>query len=517
MSGRPQASSRRAVLHDPVRVAENEILLDEYLLRLQASELISPEAVECALNACPGLLNVENLAAWLIEHKLLTSWQHRKLLHGKFKGFFVGKYKLMQKISATGLAVVFAAEHRDTHIPVHLKVLFPDLSKRESVRRRFLKEALHRESLRHQNVVEVFDCGSAEMNAVGRLHYVATEPWEHQTLYEVVRRHSPLPPVVIADYVFQIASGLAHIHQNNIIHRNIKPQSLLVNGDGLLKIGHFSVARYLGEPEDESLSILFNESKIGTASYMAPEQILNSHRVDGRADLYSLGCTMYFLLTGKTPFGKAREAELMRRHLHDDPVPLDEVRPEVPRTLAKLCKRLMAKQPDHRPGSGNEVCHTLREWIVGSGNSSKVIGNSACIGQNETVVGVGDTAILSDADSSPLLVEEYAEQKFLLDAMFAERTVEATEVAEYRRIRRDDKTASYSVWREGFVTLLPITDYVALLPKGATRHKVVSWLELMQALGGELQELPGVIPPRIKAERFPTANELKSMRGQSES
>ena len=177
---------------------------------------------------------------------------------------------------------------------------------------------------------------------------------EGRDLQKIVHDDGPLDYVRAADYIRQAAEGLAHAHQAGLIHRDVKPANLLVDPAGVVKVLDLGFARFDDE-SNASLTVIHDENVLGTADYLAPEQAVDSHGVDGRADIYSLGCSLYFLLTGHPPFPDGTLGQRLMKHQKEPPPDIREDRPDAPPDLIAICLKMMAKRPQQRQQSMAEV------------------------------------------------------------------------------------------------------------------------------------------------------------------
>jgi serine/threonine-protein kinase len=331
-----------------------------FLSLLEKSRIVADDSLKSALSKLADIadgekVNTEKLASHLVDSGLITRWHVDKLLDGKYKGFFLGKFKLLGHLGTGGMSSVYLAQHKVSEQTRAIKVLPRKRVSDKSYLERFYREGQAAAALNHPNVVRIYDiCSEADT------HFMVMEHVKGADLYEIVKDDGPLSPQVAADYVLQAAEGLKHAHEKAMVHRDIKPANLLRTQEGVVKILDLGLALFQQE-EEESLTVLHNEKVMGTADYLAPEQAVNSHNVDHRADIYSLGCTLYFLLTGKPPFSEGSLAQRIAMHQTQEPLSLLEADPNLPPELVKICEKMMRKNPDDR----YRDCDHLRQAIAG--------------------------------------------------------------------------------------------------------------------------------------------------------
>ncbi len=302
----------------------------------------------------------EGLSAAMIAANLLTEWQAEKLLAGKHKGFMLGKYKLLRHLGKGGMSQVYLAEHVLMKRKVAIKVLPQNRVQDSTYLERFRIEARAAARLDDPNIVRVYD-----IDQDSNTHYIVMEFVDGQDLHVLVREKGPLPYEKAADYVAQVARGLAHAHTMNLVHRDIKPANCLLDKNEVVKLLDMGLARLIDD--EASLTIDNNENVLGTADYLAPEQALNSHKADARADIYSLGCTLYFLLTGHPPFPDGTISERLLKHQVEQAPSVFKDRPDAPSVLVNIGNRMMAKRPDERYQTAGEVAERLAEWLKDRG------------------------------------------------------------------------------------------------------------------------------------------------------
>ncbi|HET6423105.1 MAG TPA: serine/threonine-protein kinase, partial [Planctomycetaceae bacterium] len=310
--------------------------------------------------------DAQALAEHLIAKSLITRWQAEKLLLGKHKGYFLSKYKLLSLLGKGGMSSVFLAEHTLMRRRCAIKVLPHKRVADSSYLARFHREAQAVASLDHPNIVRAYDVDHQTERDTD-IHFLVMEYVEGQSLQELVGRSGPCPLVDAVDYVRQAAIGLSHAHQAGLVHRDIKPGNLLRDQHGVVKILDLGLARFFdNQGEEQALTIQHDEKVLGTADYLAPEQALDSHSVDARADIYSLGCTLYFLLTGHPPFTEGTLTQRLMAHQTKEPPPVEQDRPDVPASLITIVRKMMAKKPDDRYATAEETAEALRKWLSAS-------------------------------------------------------------------------------------------------------------------------------------------------------
>jgi serine/threonine protein kinase len=299
----------------------------------------------------------KQLAVLFVQEGLLTNFQGRQLLLGKSRGFTIGKYKILERLGAGGSGTVYLCEHLAMRRHVAVKVLPLAKAANPSLLARFQREARAAAALDHPNIVHTYDS-----DREGDFHYLVMEYVDGLSLNEIVARRGPLVPLRAAHYIRQAALGLQHIYEMGLIHRDIKPSNLLLDRAGTVKILDLGLARFFRDHDDLLTQQQSSSCILGTADYLSPEQSLDSHEVDIRTDIYSLGATLYFLLTGRPPFEEKVLAQKLLSQLVKEPPPLRTRRPEVPETLAAVVAKMMAKDRDERYQIPRDVVEALAPW-----------------------------------------------------------------------------------------------------------------------------------------------------------
>jgi tRNA A-37 threonylcarbamoyl transferase component Bud32 len=275
------------------------------------------------------------------------------------------KYWVVKVLGAGGMGVVYKARHLLMERAVALKVICRDLTEERAAVERFRREVKAAAQLQHPNIVTAYDADQA-----GEAHFLVMEFVEGTSLDRVLAEEGLLPVARACDYIRQAALGLQHAHEKGMIHRDIKPHNLMRTPNGIIKILDFGLARFARESAlagptiakvagDDALTEL--GSLMGTPDYIAPEQAVNAHAADARSDLYSLGCTFYFLLSGNAPFAHATGLDKISAHLQKTPEPLPRLR-EAPPGLAAVLDRMLAKDPARRYQTAREVADALEPF-----------------------------------------------------------------------------------------------------------------------------------------------------------
>ncbi|MFN0055824.1 MAG: protein kinase domain-containing protein [Planctomycetales bacterium] len=335
------------------------LALDQLVKRLEESVLLDGETLRAYLPPQRQVEGAEELLRLLVREKRLTRFQAEQVWQGKTKGLVLGNYVLLDKIGQGGMGAVYKAEHRRMRRIVALKLLPPAVSKDPAVVARFEREIRAAARLQHPNIVSASDADQA--NGV---HFLVMEYVDGHDLSAVVKKQGPLTVEQGVDYVLQTARGLEFAHAAGVVHRDIKPGNLLLDRQGVVKILDMGLARLEDERSGGAQADLTSTGAVmGTVDYMAPEQALNTKSADARADIYSLGCTLHFLLTGQAPYsGDSLMARLLAHR--DQPIPpLRAKRPEVSGGLDSVFQRMVAKSAAERFQTMTEVAAALESCL----------------------------------------------------------------------------------------------------------------------------------------------------------
>jgi serine/threonine protein kinase len=355
-----------------VRLLSESRLLDagqvDQLTRSVQQEFLEPEA----------------LAKELVRRGWLTPFQIRQLTQGRTADLFLGDYVILEAVGEGAMGRVFRARHKRLGHIVALKVIRSERRADAKALHRFRREVKAAARFDHPNLITATDAAT-----VGDKHYFAMEYAPGVNLDFLLLKMGPLPIAPACDYVRQAALGLQHVSECGLIHRDIKPGNLLVippdrsgektDAPGLRepavrRFGRWGVVKILdlglvllqsqhGGP-DSRANLTKKGFALGTVEYMAPEQVMNPHEVDIRADLYSLGCSLYEMLTGQPPFSNLSPVKTLLSHQEAMPLPVDQLRPDVPADLAAIVHKLLAKNREHRYRRPLELAEALAEILT---------------------------------------------------------------------------------------------------------------------------------------------------------
>lgn len=293
------------------------------------------------------LHSTPQVASFLTEilgHRLLENDQIRQ----------VGKYKLLGELGRGGMAIVYEGLHPTLGRTVAVKMLSHELVYDQEFATRFKNEAKIIARLEHKNIVRVYD-----YEEVYATYFIIMEKVEGTDLALTLESQGVLPFEKTRTILSQLAAGLAYAHEHGVIHRDVKPSNVILDSDGVVKLMDFGIAKERTEEEEGE------EDIIGTAEYMSPEQALG-HKMDGRADIYSLGIMAFEMLTGRLPFDSNDPYEILRKHIREPIVAPIKINPAVPKDLNELVLRCCAKKPKDRYANAQLIVDSLEKLLAKS-------------------------------------------------------------------------------------------------------------------------------------------------------
>ena len=306
-------------------------------------------------------VSIQEIMIWLLKRKLITPWHAEKLIQGRFRGFFLGDYKLLNRVARGGMSTIYAAKDKLSGEIHAIKVLSLSKTDKASYLLRFQREATITQRLNHPNIVRVFGVFSGT-DGQTEVHFMAMELLQGRDLFEIVNADGPLPCRKAVEFIRQAALGLEYAHNAGLVHRDIKPGNLFLSDDQTVRILDLGLAQDFDS--EENLTRDFNERVLGTADYLAPEQAADSHTVDTRADIYSLGCSLYFLLTGQPPFTEGTLVQRLISHQTKIPPAVAEFRSDVPDELIQILLKMMAKNRKDRTSTAGDVVERLSSFLA---------------------------------------------------------------------------------------------------------------------------------------------------------
>lgn len=323
--------------------------------------LTSPRIEELEREVRDGAGEARTLARDLLSRDWLTAYQVNQLFLGRAQDLVIGPYRVLERLGEGGAGQVFKARHLAMDRIVALKIIRRELLSEAEVVSRFYREIAVVGQLSHPNIVHAYDAGP-----IGATHVLAMEYVEGIDLHRLVRQSGPLPVEQACAYIEQTSHGLQYAHERGLVHRDIKPPNLLLTSEqastpGIVKILDLGLARLNQTAVDGTLTSILtpvNSVMMGTPDYMAPEQAVNFHAADVRSDIYSLGCTLHYLLTGQPPFPGGNLTEKLLRHQQADPIDLQKH--ELPREVVPILRRMLAKNPADRYPTPAAVAQALR-------------------------------------------------------------------------------------------------------------------------------------------------------------
>lgn len=302
----------------------------------------------------------KSLAKELMRRGWLTPFQVNQIFQGRGQELTFGPYILLERLGQGGMGQVYKARHQVMNRVVALKVIRDERLGNSEAVARFRREIQATAQLAHTHIVLAHDAGQ-----VGNQHFLVMEFIEGLDLSRLIQKTGPLPVAQACDYVRQAALGLQHAHERGLVHRDIKPSNLLVSADGVVKVLDLGLARPLPAQVQGNNDLTRTGAVVGTPDFLAPEQARDAHFVDIRADIYSLGCTLYFLLAGRPPFPESSLTQKLLWHQHDAPASLSGLRTDIPAEVIAIVQRMLAKDPAARLQTPAAVAVALTPYCQG--------------------------------------------------------------------------------------------------------------------------------------------------------
>jgi serine/threonine-protein kinase len=295
------------------------------------------------------------LAERLVEQQVLTVYQARRFLNNKPHGLLVGRYIILDRIGSGSMGRVYKAHHVLMDRIVALKIIAPEIACNEKVVARFQREMKLVGRLDHPNVVRAFDA-----DQVKKVLYIVMEYVPGMSLGERLKK-GPIPAAEMFDYASQAALGLSHAHEQGMVHRDVKPSNMLLTEDRRIKLLDLGLG-ILMEADSHATFATADGIAVGTVDYMSPEQALG-REVDGRSDLFSLGCSMFHLMTGKLAYPGESPIDRLGRRISAKPAPITDYIPEMPSSAVRVLEKLMALKPQDRYSSALEASDALQAVV----------------------------------------------------------------------------------------------------------------------------------------------------------
>lgn len=336
--------------------------IETFVRAVLKSGLLNRDQLEAALRATPREArgDAKQLAGELVKLGTLTRFQAHKLLTGATVGLVLGPYQVHAPIGRGGMGTVFLAVDSRNQQHVALKVLPPKKAREEErLLSRFRREMELSRRVRHPNIALTHEVGVSQ-----GVNYIAMEYIPGRSLHRVVSQNGPLTVARAARLFSEVCSGLDHAHNQGMIHRDLKPSNIMVTPNNHAKVLDLGLALMEGEVAADIEVIGGAGYVVGSMDYIAPEQTEDSRGVDARADIYALGCSLFYALTGRAPFPGGTLKDKMRRHRREEPEPLTHLNPAVPEAFAVIVHKMMAKKPEQRFASAYDAREVLLSWAM---------------------------------------------------------------------------------------------------------------------------------------------------------
>lgn len=338
----------------------------EFFEHLQQSKLLTDKQFDSALETLGELCESDamTIAKALVKAGILTRLQAQRLMEGRTRGFVINHYRIDEVLGSGGMGWAYIARDLKTGEEVALKMLCEQNSDDAGLVTRFRLEAEAGQRLNHPTIVRTREIGKS-VGLYGQVHYMVMDLVRGVGIDEFVALGGPIAWPVACHIAQHAAAGLHHAHRNGLVHRDLKPSNILVDENSNAHILDFglSVASQSVLDDEFSLAMIFGQDCLGTADYIAPEQARDSFQVDHRADLYSLGATMYFMLSGKVMFPDCeKRSEKIDAHWNREPRPISELVPGLPDEVARIVHKLLAKDREQRFATARDVAFALKPF-----------------------------------------------------------------------------------------------------------------------------------------------------------
>lgn len=335
----------------------------DFIARLEKSKLLSGDQeklLKKESGAATFPTHSAGAANWLVDRGMVTKWQVQELLAGR-TAFFFEKYRLLDRIGSGSMGTVYRAQDKSANRIVALKVMAANLADNPEALERFRREIDAATRLKHPNIITAY-----EGDSVGQRIYLAMEFLEGQELKRFLEEKGPLPIPLACECLRQASAGLQYAFEFGMLHRDIKPANLFVTWKGMsgmpnVKILDLGLARFVSENRDKRLT--FTGQIIGTPDYIAPEAARNTKSADVRSDVFSLGCTLFELLTGKLPFPGKNMVEKLTSRLSTDAPSVRTLRSEIPSGLDAVIAKALKRDPNERYQTPGQVADALVPFV----------------------------------------------------------------------------------------------------------------------------------------------------------
>lgn len=429
--------------------------LEQFINQMSDSGLLSNKKLQSILKSLPAAnrpANPQELIEVLIQQEKLTSYQAQQLSQGTIKRLILGDYLIQDVIGAGGMGQVYLAEHRRMKRQVALKMLPDAIAEDSQSVLRFEREVRAAAKLSHPNIVAAYDAG--EDNG---LHYFVMEWVEGTDLSRLIKQNGKLPVVQAVNYVLQAARALEYAHCEGIIHRDIKPANIILDKKGTIKILDMGLARIDSSDDDNTRTGLTSTGMVmGTIDYMAPEQALDSKHADTRSDIYSLGCMLHYLLTGKVIYNGDTVLKKIFAHRDSTAPSLSATDAEIPFSLDAVFQKMVAKEPDDRQQSMTQVINELTaceklKASLGSPLESDDFCDSAA---SDLIVEqqIGDISCID-----PKIIEQTSADPFTVYSASSGETISGTRSLKWSMLRNNALPLRGKIISGVIVCLLTIT------------------------------------------------------------